>query len=82
MVGDAKSVNTAKREPETEERLLRKEEEAQKELRPAKSDSDATGTTLEKQTGERKWREGGKPRMKIMNRQTGFLKEESHVMMN
>ena len=50
--GDDKPVNTTKREPEIEERLLRKQEEAQKKPNPAKSDGDATGTTLEKQTGE------------------------------
>ena len=51
IVGDAKPVNTAKREPEIEERPLREQEEAQKKRNPAKSDDDATGTTLEEQTG-------------------------------
>ena len=31
---------------------------------------------------ERIWREGGKPRIEMTKRQTGFLKEEVHVMMN
>ena len=52
IVGDAKPVNTIKREPETEEGLLKKQEEAQKEPNSAKSDGDATGTNLEEQTGE------------------------------
>ena len=52
VVDNAKPVNTAKREPEIEERLFRKQKEAQKEPNPAKSDSDATGTTLEEQTGK------------------------------
>ena len=52
IVGDAKPVNTTKSKPEIKERLLKKQEEAQKELRPANSDSDATGTTLEEQTGK------------------------------
>ena len=45
-------MDTAKREPEIEERLLRKQEVAQKEPNTAKSDGDATGTTLEEQTGK------------------------------
>ena len=48
----AKPVDTPKREPEIEERLLRKQEEAEKEANPAKGDGDATGTTLEEQTGK------------------------------
>ena len=52
IVGDAKPVNATKREPEIEERGLRKQEEAQKEPNPAKSDGDAPGTTSEEQTGE------------------------------
>ena len=52
IVGDAKPVNTPKREPEIEERLLMKQEEAQREPNPTKSDGDSTGTTLEEQTGE------------------------------
>ena len=51
VVGNAQPVNTAKREPEIEKRLLGKQEEAQKESNPAKSDCDAAGATLEKQTG-------------------------------
>ena len=52
IVGDAKPVDTAKKEPEIEERLHRKQEETQKELSPGRRDGDATGTTLEKQTVE------------------------------
>ena len=52
IVDDAKPVNIVKREPEIEERPLRKQEEAQKEPNPSKSDCDATGTTLEEQTGQ------------------------------
>ena len=52
IVGDAKPVNTTKREPEIEERPLREQEEAQKSQNLEKSDGDATGTNLEEQTGE------------------------------
>ena len=52
IVCDAKPVNTTNRKPEIEEGLLKKQDEAQKEANLAKSDSDATGTTLEEQTGE------------------------------
>ena len=52
IFGSAKPGDTAKREWEIEEGLLRKQEEAQKEPDPAKSDSDATGTSLEKKTGK------------------------------
>ena len=52
IVGDAKPMNTAKREPEIKERLLKEQEETQKEPNPANSDSDATGTTSKKQTGK------------------------------
>ena len=50
IVGDAEPVNPTKREPGIKEGLRRKQKEAQKEPSPANSDSDATGTTLEKQT--------------------------------
>ena len=69
IVGDAKPVNTAKREPEIEERLLRKQEEAQKEPNPGKSDGDATGAPLEKQTAENMKRRG-KSRIKKMKQWT------------
>ena len=46
IVGDAKPVNTAKREPEIEEGLREKQEEAQKKPSPAKSDGVANGITL------------------------------------
>ena len=52
IFGSAKPGDTAKREWEIEERLLKKQEKAQKEPDPAKSDSDATGTPLEEQTGK------------------------------
>ena len=52
------TVNTTKREPEIEERPLREQEEAQKERNPAKSDDDATGTTLEEQIVENMERRG------------------------
>ena len=38
VVGNVKLEKTAKREPEIQERLLRIQEEAQKEPNPAKSD--------------------------------------------
>ena len=60
IVGDAKPVNTAKKEPEIEDRLLREREETQEELSPAKSDDDATETNLEEQTGKNMGK-GGKP---------------------
>ena len=47
IVGDAKPVHTAKREPEIEERLLRKQKEAYKEPNSAKSDGDDTETQSE-----------------------------------
>ena len=37
--------------PEIKERLLKKQEEAKGEPNPEKNDDDATGTTLEEQTG-------------------------------
>ena len=52
IVGEAKPVNTVKRELEIEERSFREQEEAQKKLNLAKSDGDATRTTLEEQTGQ------------------------------
>ena len=52
IVGDVKPVNTTKREPEIEEGLFKKQEEAQKEPNPIKIDNDATGTTLKEQTGK------------------------------
>ena len=48
-VGNAKPVDTAKWEPEIEERPLVKQGDAQKEPNSAKSYSDATGITLEEQ---------------------------------
>ena len=74
-------MNTTKREPEIEEGLLKKQEEAQKEPNPAKSEV----TLLQppwrsKQVGI--WKEGGKPSVKMMKRWTGFLKGEVHMMMN
>ena len=65
---------------EIKERLLRKQEEAQKEPNPAKSDSDATGTTLEEQTGENMERRR-KASYLDHERTIVFLKEV-HVMMN
>ena len=47
-----KPVDRTRLEKEVEERLLRKLEEAQNEPNPAKSDGDATWTTLEEQTGK------------------------------
>ena len=38
--------------PKIEEGVLKKQEEAPKEPNPANSDSDAIGTTMEKQTGK------------------------------
>ena len=52
IIGGTKPVDTVKREPEIEESLLRKQEEAHKESNHAKSDGDATGITLEEQTGK------------------------------
>ena len=49
-------MDIAKREPEIEEKLLRKQEEAQREPNPAKSDSDATRTTLEEKIGNNRER--------------------------
>ena len=49
-IADMKDVDTAKRVRKIKERLLRKQEEPQKEPNPAKSDSDTTGTTLEEKT--------------------------------
>ena len=51
-VGDANPVDTAKWEHEIEVRPLVKQVEAQKEPNPTKSDNDATGNTLEEQTGK------------------------------
>ena len=72
-------MDTTKREPEIEEGLCEKQEEAQKKRNPAKSDDDATGTTSREQTGKNMER-----RIKPciwMKRRTGFLKEEV-LMMN
>ena len=80
IVGKAKPVDTAKRKPEVEKKLLRKQKEAQKKPKLQR----LTMTLVEllwrsKQT--RIWREGWKPPTKMMKRQTAFLKEV-HVMMN
>ena len=52
--------------PEIEERLLRKQEGAQKEQNPVQSDSDTTGTALEEQTGKNMGR----------RRKTSYLDDE------
>ena len=52
IVGNAEPVDTTKRVPEIEDRPLRKQQEAQKEQNPAKSDNDTTGTTSEEQRQE------------------------------
>ena len=52
VLGNAKHVDTAKWEHEIEVRPLVKEEEAQKEPNPTKSDDDATGTASHEETGE------------------------------
>ena len=52
IVGHAKPVDTAKREPEIEERLLKKQKKAQNEPNPTKIGGDAIETTLEEETGE------------------------------
>ena len=51
IFGGAKPVDTTKKDREIEERLLKQQEEARKEPSPAKSEGDATGTSLEEQTG-------------------------------
>ena len=53
IVGNAKPVNTTKREPGIEEGPLKEQKETQKELSPANSDSNVTGTPLEEQTGKK-----------------------------
>ena len=52
IVCDAKPVNTTKRKPDIEEGPLKKQEEGQNKPNLAKSDNNATGTSLAQQTGK------------------------------
>ena len=52
IVGDAEFVNPTKRDPEIEEGLREKQEEAQKEPNPVQSVDDAAGTASQEETGE------------------------------
>ena len=81
IVGDAKPMNTTKREPEIKEGLLKKQEETQKELSPANSDSDATGTTPEEQTGKNM---GRRRKASYLDDEAAdsIPKKEVHIMMN